>query len=1321
MTSKKYIEAQEYFEDSGYILGTTSGEEFEDGRYYFVKDSKYQYTYEGSITLNDINKNKVSIDSKSFVHYDSGSLFGLNDSVLMDTDDINDNQISYYSISTDSILTKNGKSYTTSNAGSEISFSNFIWKISNERYMAVSDKITLFASERSQQEFENYIEIEYVDAGVVRLINKEGTYSTISSDAYLELSNGYRLYLGSKNVSDGEAIVMNLTEMVVNSDDNIEIIPDETYKKENIDQPQIVVNATDGEDGAEGEGGTAGEVGESSGDGANGNYLGSLGNGEDGAAGKTYYETSVAGKVLKEDGINYYENTEADYQEWYTKALSGDNGKTYFDEYVKGKEINGEIYNDYEEWYKDKLTGETGDSGAGGKAGDEGDPGDFGTKGNQGSAGTAGTVGKTGEQGKDAYNSGIAYIEDVMPYFAIDGDLNVTAYSVDGLIEYDNTYKDTDGKEQSITMGEGKSVTYMIIENSTSNIVWRRDLNPSTELSLTDPNYLTGTALSGAVHTLKQNTLYSLVINATYEPVSYVDGENYHVITRQVLNQPFTTLGYGVDMSLDHTTEHEIFMNIKIDKNAVDTMNDFDVDLYNSQRELLDYANGSYSFEIVDSSVGTELFDESTNNTISLTGLNSTALNTYFKNNVVGKVYKDSVNYYANTEEDYQAWYSNIYPIELQVKFSSSDLNEIKRNTVYYGKINVNELINHDAGSAITIYPPDSLDYVRAKTHKIKPTIAVPVLSAYDNVNAVSVMPGFINDPDGGLKSYRYVFYEVKDGQIDKDNVIHTVEKNTTESFSLKVYEEGDSNNSTNLLKGHTYVCETIGIFDNNEYIEQICSGESDPIDLTSSSTWPEVTFNFNVYQYYKNVVEDSRKEEFQTIFERSYEDKSSPNVVEGTISIEDIGDIIDETSELVVSYISESGDESITGSYAVPVSDATITKTSQGSHTVYTLPFVFNNMKEGTDYKFTLTVNHAIIKNPDNPTDYRIESGVKIGTGYTSTVNYMPLYFSGVSCGEEEIDNESFKVNLYFSLDPDKYLEQKAIKVVYSDYAKSIIGINDTVDLSAKSLHSVSFDLYKVNSATGEPMLTNGKLNESPLVVYFPTTYDTNGHSESDNNSYYKNWYKSLGTNDFYGTVAKKSVYDSTTDVDIYASSYIKEEMTSGSSSYTYNIDKIVNANMPEKVNDLDVLYTITISDKSFANDDSLSNLIADYRKSNPGLDIMVRAAVAYDYTYAKGIKNIQPFANANKIQIGTAADTEFTNDLYDRWISTKIYETVPEWRDEDNNFKYFKVVDITKNYYKSKGLLYEEVNSCYSNLKDKEQLTTYWRENVSGTTTVG
>lgn len=74
--------------------------------------------------------------------------------------------------------------------------------------------------------------------------------------------------MGSKNVSDGEVVLMNLTQMLIDSDDNIEIIPDEEYKNEKIEQPTINMDVQDGEDGPDGDDakpgidGTQGEAGD---------------------------------------------------------------------------------------------------------------------------------------------------------------------------------------------------------------------------------------------------------------------------------------------------------------------------------------------------------------------------------------------------------------------------------------------------------------------------------------------------------------------------------------------------------------------------------------------------------------------------------------------------------------------------------------------------------------------------------------------------------------------------------------------------------------------------------------------------------------------------------------------------------------------------------------------------------------------------------------------------------------------------------------------------------------------------------------------------
>ncbi|GEM_PF-5324087 len=273
LSNNKFLSAKETFLADGYIL--IPSDESDDtlhSQCFFLSGSSYMQNYDHTISFTDVNSNKVNIDSKNFIHYTDNSLASLSDTVLLDTDELVGEQVSYYAISAKNVLSRSGADgYQTDNAGEKINFSNFIWKISSSRYMAVSKKIKLVVSETSQQVFDNYIEIEYVDEGVVHLVNQDGTYSSISSDAYLELENGIRIYLGSKNVSDGENILVNMTQMVISSDDDVEIIPDEDYTIEVDKQPRIIVNASDGESGENGVDAEEGKAGKSGDPGALGN------------------------------------------------------------------------------------------------------------------------------------------------------------------------------------------------------------------------------------------------------------------------------------------------------------------------------------------------------------------------------------------------------------------------------------------------------------------------------------------------------------------------------------------------------------------------------------------------------------------------------------------------------------------------------------------------------------------------------------------------------------------------------------------------------------------------------------------------------------------------------------------------------------------------------------------------------------------------------------------------------------------------------------------------------------------------------------------
>ena len=271
--NKINTKSKEFINDGYMLVANKKSDNLENlnTQYFFSSGSKYQKTFDNQISFTDINGNKVTTDVNNFLHFNDGSLNGLSSSVLLNTDDVTSvDQISYYSISEDSILQKSGNNYIVSNAGNNITLSNFVWKESDQLYMAVSDEIKLIVGEGIEQTFDDYVELQYNDEGIAHLVTQDGTYSTISSDAYLLLSNGVRIYIGSKNVSNEEEVLMNLTQMVVDSDDNIEVIPDEDYTIENVEQPQIIVNATDGAEGEEGESGESGENGDNGENGAPG-------------------------------------------------------------------------------------------------------------------------------------------------------------------------------------------------------------------------------------------------------------------------------------------------------------------------------------------------------------------------------------------------------------------------------------------------------------------------------------------------------------------------------------------------------------------------------------------------------------------------------------------------------------------------------------------------------------------------------------------------------------------------------------------------------------------------------------------------------------------------------------------------------------------------------------------------------------------------------------------------------------------------------------------------------------------------------------------
>ena len=212
------------FSEAGYILNNLSD------RYYFYEEETYSKSYDNKIVFNDTEGAKVTIGQENFIHYSSGAIEALKESVLLDLNNINEDPIVYYNISSNKEIKKVSNRYTIKNLKSDIQFDKAIWKISDNKYIILAADIKITLSSGTEKEIEDYIEIEYSDNEIVNLYNQEVSMQTISSDSYIQLPDNIKINLGTKIVSANDEIKMSLENMVINSNDNVKLVDLEEFE-----------------------------------------------------------------------------------------------------------------------------------------------------------------------------------------------------------------------------------------------------------------------------------------------------------------------------------------------------------------------------------------------------------------------------------------------------------------------------------------------------------------------------------------------------------------------------------------------------------------------------------------------------------------------------------------------------------------------------------------------------------------------------------------------------------------------------------------------------------------------------------------------------------------------------------------------------------------------------------------------------------------------------------------------------------------------------------------------------------------------------------
>ena len=232
VNESKYSE----FAGNGYIISKIYDEEgnfLKSEKFYFNEGTKYKSNYNNEIVFENANKEESKVAIDSFIHYDNGSLSVLKKSAILNLDNINkESTIKYYNIYSGTILENKNSIYSIENVKTKVDFSNFIVKINDNKYILIGKNITLKLSDTEKKLENGYYEIEYIEGDIVRIENNEVTYQNVPTNVKIILGNGINIDAKTKYVSkDGENI-LNLNEMTIDSNDNIELIPEEEKKKE---------------------------------------------------------------------------------------------------------------------------------------------------------------------------------------------------------------------------------------------------------------------------------------------------------------------------------------------------------------------------------------------------------------------------------------------------------------------------------------------------------------------------------------------------------------------------------------------------------------------------------------------------------------------------------------------------------------------------------------------------------------------------------------------------------------------------------------------------------------------------------------------------------------------------------------------------------------------------------------------------------------------------------------------------------------------------------------------------------------------------------
>lgn len=219
------------FYEAGYIINSTATK---TDKYYFDENTSYkENVFEEYVFKNTDNK-EVNTSKDNFIHYLDNSLSFMKNGVILDLDNFNEKIVPYYNITDKSIVKYNNGSYNVDTADKVLIFNNFLGRITDNKYIIVGKDIKIKLAGTEKSVMGKYFEILFVEDGIVKIENQEGSYQTVSEGTTILVGDNIKINLGDKTVLYENEKKLTLSEMTIDGNENIDIEPnDGKVKKEN--------------------------------------------------------------------------------------------------------------------------------------------------------------------------------------------------------------------------------------------------------------------------------------------------------------------------------------------------------------------------------------------------------------------------------------------------------------------------------------------------------------------------------------------------------------------------------------------------------------------------------------------------------------------------------------------------------------------------------------------------------------------------------------------------------------------------------------------------------------------------------------------------------------------------------------------------------------------------------------------------------------------------------------------------------------------------------------------------------------------------------